>query len=101
MWILYNKKAILYTYSRDEITKVASYWGTWTIFACNIQPLSTKDSTEWKDLLKTRKMYSDKKVWVWDKVVVDEITYIVDSVEHRDGVKRKFYKSFIVESNGN
>lgn len=98
MWILYNKKAYLYTYSRNDYW-VSSYSDSWTLFACNIQPVSTKDWLEWIALLKTRKMYSDKQVWVWDKIVVDDNTYIVDSVENRDWVKRKFYKSFIVESN--
>ena len=101
MWILYNKKATLYTYSRDNTTKVASYSSTWTLFACNIQPVSTKDWIEWTSLLKTRKLYSDKQLNVWDKIVCDWITYIVDSTQHRDWTRRKFFKSFIIESNWN
>ena len=100
MSILYNKKATLYTYSRNQ-KNVASYSQSWTLFACNIQPVSTKDWFEWVALLKTKKMYSDKQVWVWDKIIIDSITYIVDSVEHRDWTKRKFFKTFIVESNWN
>lgn len=100
MSILYNKKATLYTYSRNT-NNVASYWTTWTLFACNVQPVSTRDWIEWVALLKTRKMYSDKQVGVWDKIVIDSVSYIVDSVENRDWTKRKFFKSFIVESNWN
>ena len=100
MSILYNKKASLYTYSRNQYN-VASYSETWTLFACNIQPLSTRDWIEWTAMLKMKKMYSDKQVNVWDKIVIDWIAYIVDSVEHRDWTKRKFFKSFIVESNWN
>lgn len=100
MSILYNKKATLYTYSRNS-NGVSSYWTTWTLFACNIQPVSTKDWIEWTALLKTRKMYSDIQVNVWDKINCDWITYIVDSIQHRDWIKRKYFKSFIIESNGN
>lgn len=100
MWILYNKKATLYTYTRNS-NGVSSYWSTWTTFACNIQPLNTKDWIEWADFLKMRKLYSDKVLTVWDKVVCDWITYIVDRTENRDWAKRKFCKSFIIESNWN
>lgn len=100
MWILYNKKATLYKYSRNSYG-VSSYWTTWTLFACNIQPVSTKDGLEGVDFLKSRKLYSDKQLNVWDKVVCDGITYIVERTEHRDWTKRKFFKSFITESNGN
>ena len=98
MSILYNKKATLYTYSRNS-NGVSSYWTTWTLFACNIQPVSTKDWIDWVDFLKTRKLYSDKQLNVWDKIVCDWITYIVERTEHRDWTKRKFFKSFIIESN--
>lgn len=101
MSILYNKTATLYTYSRNTTTKVASYSTTWTSFACNIQPVNTKDGIDWVDFLKTKKLYSDKQLNVWDKVVCDWITYIVERTEHRDGLKRKFFKSFINESNWN
>ena len=101
MSILFNKKATLYQYTRDSITKVSSYSETWTLFACNIQPLNTKDWFDWIDFLKTRKLYSRKEVKVWDKIVCDWITYIVDRTEHRDWLKREFFKSFITESNGN
>ena len=100
MSILYNKKATLFSYSRNS-KNVATYSEEWTLFACNVQPVNTKDWFEWVALLKTRKMYSDKKVRVWDKIIIDWITYIVDSIESRDWTKRKFYKSFIVESNWN
>ena len=98
MSILYNKKAYLYKYITNE-NMVSSYSEDWVLFACNIQPVSTKDWIEWIALLKTRKMYSDKQVEVGDKIVVDDTTYIADSVEHRDWAKRKYYKTFIVESN--
>lgn len=100
MWILYNKKATLYTYSRNE-KWVSSYWENWTLFACNIQPVNTKDWLEWIDFLKTRKLYSDKQLNVWDKIICDWITYIVDRTEYRDWTKRKFFKSFIIQSNWN
>lgn len=98
--ILYNKKATLYKYTRDNTTNVSSYNWTWTLFACAIQPVWVKDWLEWVDILRTRKMYCDKAVEVWDKVVIDWVSYIVNSVELWDGKKRKFYKSFINESSG-
>jgi len=100
MSILYNKKAYLYKYITNE-NMVSSYSETWILFACNIQPVSTKDWIVWEAFLKTKKVYSDKQVEVGDKVVCDSISYIVNSVEHRDWAKRKYYKSFIVESNWN
>lgn len=100
MWILFNKKATLYTYSRNQ-NWVSSYWESWITFACNIQPVNTKDWIEWADFLKMRKLYSSKELNVGDKIVCDWITYIVDRMEHRDWLKREFYKSFIIESNWN
>lgn len=100
MSILYSKTATLYKYSTNE-NNVSSYSTTWASFACSIQPVGAKDWLEWIDFLKTRKMYSDKEVEVWDKIVADWVTYIVDSVLLWNGLRRKFYKSFIVESNGN
>ena len=101
MSILFNKKATLYTYSRNQTTKIASYSQNWTLIACNIQPVSTKDWLEWTDFLKTRKIYSKIQLNVWDKLVCDWITYIVDRNEKRDWTMRKFFKSFIIESNWN
>ena len=98
--ILFNKKATLYKYTTDN-KWVSSYWSTWTLFACAIQPVWEKDWFEWIDILRTKKMYSNKQVEVWDKVVCDWTIYIVDSVQLRDWLKRKYYKSFINESNGN
>lgn len=100
MSILFNKKAYLYTYSRNE-NWVSSYSETWSLFSCNIQPLNTKDWIEWMDFLKMRKIYSKIQLNVWDKVVCDWTTYIVDRTEHRDWTMRKFFKSFIIESNWN
>lgn len=99
MWILYNKKATLYTYSRN-LNNVASYSTTWTLFACAIQPVWIKDWIEWEMMFRTKKMYSDKKVNTWDKVVIDGVTYIVNNTQDRDWTKRRFCKSFIVESKG-
>lgn len=96
--ILYNKKATLYKYSKNQYW-VSSYALTWTLFACAIQPVWEKDWLEWIDILKTKKMYCDKKIEVWDKVVIDWITYIVNSTQLWDGSRRQFYKSFINESN--
>ena len=100
MSILYSKTATLYKYSTNE-NNVSSYSTTWASFVCSIQPISEKNSIEWINFLKTRKMYSDKKVEVWDKVVSDWVTYIVDTVQVWNGLRRKYYKSFIVESNWN
>lgn len=99
--ILLNKKATLYKYSRSNTTKVSTYGSDWITFACNIQPVSTKDWFEQATVMNTKKMYSTKQVEVWDKVVCDWITYIVDSVQYRDWTRDKYYKSFINMSNGN
>lgn len=95
--ILFNKKATLYKYSRNQ-NNVSSYASEWTLFACAIQPVWVKDWLEWVDILRTRKMYSNKQVEVGDKVSIDWVIYIVNSVEHWDGKKREYYKSFINES---
>ncbi len=92
--ILFNKKAILYKYSRNT-NNVSSYDADWTMFACAIQPVSTRDWFEQATVMNTKKMYSTKKVEVWDKVVCDWITYIIDSVQYRDWTRDKYYKSFI------
>lgn len=97
--ILYNKKATLYKYTTNE-NWVSSYALTWVLFACAIQPVGEKDWFEWADMMKTKKMYCNKKVEVWDKVVIDWVNYIVSSSQLRDWTKRQFYKSFINESNG-
>ena len=96
MWILFNKKWTLYKYTRDSRTNISSYDKKWTIFACNIQPLSEKDGLEWGIMFKQKKMYyRNDNIDVWDKVVIDWITYIVDSFQKWDWTKSKFNKAFI------
>jgi len=99
MWILYNKRATLYKYSRNATTGISDYSSTWIDFGCNIQPLSTKDWLEWWVMLKQKKMYCDyNNITVWDKVVVEWVSYIIENFEKRDGTKRRFNKAFISES---
>ena len=46
------------------------------MFACAIQPVSTRDWFEQATVMNMKKMYSTKQVEVWDKVVCDWITYM-------------------------
>ena len=96
MGILFNKKWTLYKYTRDAITNISTYNENWITFACNIQPLSEKDWIEWWIMFKQKKMYCRyDNITVWDKVVIDWITYIVDSFQKWDWLKSKFNKAFI------
>ena len=96
MGILFNKKWTLYKYTRDNTTNISSYSNNWITFACNIQPLSEKDWIEWGIMFKQKKMYCRyDNITVWDKVVIDWITYIIDSFQKRDGLKSKHNKAFI------
>ena len=101
MWILYNKKATLYKYTRDSSTGISTYNQVWTTFACNIQPINHKDWLEWGIMLKQKKLYcSCTNISVWDKVVIDWITYIVDFFQRWDWIKNRYNKAFISESEG-
>ena len=100
MSILYNKTATKYWYTTNQYN-VSKYTTTWTTFQCAIQPVWIKDWIEWVALLETKKLYCDIKVQVWDKIVCWWKTYIVNSVQERDWLKRKYYKAFINESNWN
>lgn len=100
MSILYNKTATLYGYT-ENTNHVKTYNSDWTSFQCAIQPVWIKDWIEWIALLETKKLYCDIKVEVWDKIVCGSNTYIVNSVQEWDWLKRKFYKAFINESNWN
>lgn len=100
MSILYNKTATKYWYTTNQYN-VSKYDSTWTVFQCAIQPVSTRDWIEWVALLETKKLYCDLQVQVWDKIVCNWKVYIVNSVQERDWLKRKYYKAFINESNWN
>lgn len=98
MSILFNKKATLYTYTRDA-NNVSTYTAG-SIFPCNIQPVSTKDGFEQGTMYNVKKLYTNKLLRPGDKLVIDGEAYIVDSVEDWQGTKRSFYKVFINKSDG-
>lgn len=96
--MLFNKKGQVYSYTRNA-NQVSTYTAGGT-FACNIQPVGTKDGFEGTAMYNVKKMYTKKALTVGDKVVIDGIDYIVNSIENWQGTKRDFYKVIIQKSNG-
>jgi hypothetical protein len=96
--MLFNKKAQLYTYTRDA-NQVSTYTAG-AMFACAIQPVGTKDGFEQGTMYNVKKMYTQKSLRVGDKLVIDGIDYIVNNIEDWQGTKRNFYKVIIQKSNG-
>jgi len=100
MGILFNKKATVYTYTRNKNTKISSY-NSGSTFACNIQPIGVNDWFDQATVYKSKKLYTNyANLKVGDKIVVDSISYIVKQIDDRRGTKRTFYKVFISESEG-
>lgn len=100
MGILFNKKATIYKYTRDNTTKISSYTPG-SVFACNIQPVGVNDWFEQATVYKYKKLYTNyANLKVGDKIVIDSRSYIVKQIEDRQGTKRTFYKVFISESEG-
>jgi len=98
---LLNKTAIHYWYTRNEHW-VSKYNQEWASFDCNIQPVGTAEWFDMATVYKTKKLYCDYSwIVVWDKITVDGTSYIVKSIESRDGNLRKFYKIIIQESEWN
>ena len=99
--ILYNKTATKHGYTRNE-HGVSKYDENGVQFPCNLQPM---DQSEWFDeatVYKMKKLYCEYSgVVVGDKIEVDGTYYIVKSIQKRDGLKRKFYKLIISESEWN
>lgn len=96
--MLFNKKWQVYTYTRN--TNQVSTYTAGATFACNIQPVGTKDGFEGTAMYNVKKMYTKKALAVGDKVAIDGIDYIVNSIENWQGTKRDFYKVIIQKSNG-
>ena len=52
-------------------------------------------------MLTTKKLYTDySDIKPWDKLSIDSVIYIVDSVQDWDWLRRKYKKVFINESKG-
>lgn len=97
MSILYTKTATLSRHERNE-KKVTARVEKWS-FACCVQPVSDKDWIDWGSMLTTRKMYADyQDIQPWDRLSIDWIVYIVNSVQDWNWLRRKFKKVFICES---
>lgn len=98
---LLNKTAIHYWYTRNEHW-VSTYNQEWASFDCNIQPVGTAEWFDMATVYKTKKLYCDYSwIVVGDKISVGNTTYVVKSIESRDGNLRKFYKVIIQESEWN
>lgn len=100
MWILYNKTATLYGYTRDKTTKISSYSQIGS-FPCTIQPVWVKDWITWWEMFNQKKLYTDY-AWLkpWQKLVIDWTTYIVWEVLEWWWTLKKLFKVFITKSNG-
>lgn len=100
--ILYNKTATKYGYTRGS-NGISTYGETGVSFPCNVQPLTTQEFiSAWFDssmVYKVYRLYCEYSgVVVGDKLSIDWTIYIVKSVQRWDGLKRKFYKLTISES---
>lgn len=99
MSILYNQTATLSRKWRNAnmVTARSEIWS----FPCCVQPVSDKDWIEWASMMRTKKMYTDfQNIQPWDKLSIDWVVYIVDSVQDWNWLRRKYKKVFINESNG-
>lgn len=99
--ILDCKSAILYKYSRDNTTKVSGYNQEGISIDCSLQPLSSADGIDGGKMYSMSKLYTDyMDVWVGDKIIVLGRTFIVKEIQKRDGLRRKYIKALVNESNG-
>ena len=95
---MYNNRGAVYKYVRNETTKVSRYVA-WEEFDCNLQPVNQKDWFSWMDAYKTNKMYT--LFWwieVWDKVVIQNIVYIVNYKQKRESPEITYFKYILIES---
>lgn len=99
--MFYNKQATIFRFERDDNTWITEYKQIWNL-KCNIQPLDSKEWLDWWIMLKQKKIYFDTN-WliVWDKLVVDNINYIIDYIQHWDWLKRNYYKAIATMSEWN
>lgn len=99
MTIFYTKKAVLSRQERNE--KMVTARVEKGSFPCNVQPVSDKDGITGGSMLTTKKLYTDHQdLKPWDKLTIDGVVYIVDSVQDWNWLRRKFKKAFINESKG-
>ncbi len=97
MSILYTKTATLSRQERNE--KMVTARVEKGSFACNVQPVSDKDWITGGSMLTTKKLYTDHQdLKPWDRLEIQGVVYIVDSVQDWNGLRRKFKKAFINES---
>lgn len=99
MSILYTKKATISRKERNE--KMVTARVEKGSFLCSVQPVSDKDWITGGWMLTTKKLYTDHQdLKPWDKLTIDGVVYIVDSVQNWDWMRRKYKKAFINESKG-
>lgn len=100
MTIFYTKKAVLSRQERNE--KMVTARVEKGSFLCSMQPVSDKDWIAGGSMLTTKKLYTDHQdLKPWDRLSIDGVVYIVDSVQNWNGLRRKYKKAFINESKGN
>ena len=100
MSILYTKIATLSRQERNE--KMVTARVEKGSFLCSMQPVSDKDWIAGGSMLTTKKLYTDHQdLKPWDRLSIDGVVYIVDSVQDWNGLRRKYKKAFINESKGN
>ena len=98
MEMVYNNTGTVYKYVRDSQTKISSYQKG-TDFNLNIQPVSQKEGFSWATLLKTSKMYTlEWGIAVWDKIIIDNVAYIVNYKQKRESQELTYFKYYIEES---
>lgn len=97
MTIFYTKKATLSRQERNE--KMVTTRVEKGSFLCSVQPVSDKDWITGGSMLTTKKLYTDHQdLKPWDRLEIQGVVYIVDSVQDWDWMRRKYKKAFINES---
>ena len=98
MDLIYNNTWTVYAYGRDLTSKISDYSDKWTEIDIQIQPLWTNDWFDSSRVYKTSRIYTKSEMNVWDKIVIDNIAYIVDTKEKRDSPEITYFKYIVSES---
>lgn len=99
----YNRKADLYRPSRWTNNLETLPETPTASFKCTLQNIAGEDmgekfGREINRVIRAYRFFSDYlDVQIWDKIVIDEITYIVNSANVYKGSFRTFCKAYLVK----
>lgn len=100
--MFYNKTWDLYKRTTNAY-KVKSFWSKIATIKLKLEPIRERqDSFDWNPALNNIRMYSDyTDIEVGNKIVVENISYIVRNVELWDWVLSKYILCLIEKSEWN